>query len=157
MCFVFISLYTVRFLYVRASRLHSRMHVPSSWVDPQWLCSTQAACKTHYCYYYYYYYYYYCCCCCCYYLLLQLLLQLLLLLRMMMMMITTRLLTKFSCFHPSSNTIKLYLPLPERGWDLMPNNRLCRTQERNTKIKVRSTEECLLRLAIQTDKGYIFL
>ena len=71
--------------------------------------------------------------------------------------LTRRLLTKFHCLHSNSSIIKLYPPQKERERGLVNVRRLCRIQERNIRNKLGSTEECLMRLAVQADKGYTAL
>jgi hypothetical protein len=67
--------------------------------------------------------------------------------------LTKRLLTKFLCLHSKSSVIRLY-PTQKGRQGLVNIQRLCRTQERNMRNKLRSTEEHLMRLAVQTNQGY---
>jgi len=71
--------------------------------------------------------------------------------------LTRRLLTKFHCLHSISSIIRLYPPQKERRRGSVKVHRLCRTQEIYIINRLRSIEECLMRLAVQADKGYIAL
>jgi hypothetical protein len=67
---------------------------------------------------------------------------------------TRTLLTKFRFLHPNSSVIRLYLPRKEGGRGLLNIKQMCRIQEQNMRVKLKTTQEDIMKMVVQEDAGF---